>query len=210
MPLSRSDERFFASTRGQIVTLLRRARRTVDEMASELGLTDNAIRAHLATLERDGLVTQAEPRRGAGKPAFTYELTPEADRLFPNAYGVLLRQLLEVLSDQLPRDAVIAALREVGHRMAQERGAASGPLPQRVQEALAVLADLGGLAEAEDQGDGYVIRGHSCPLAVAVGGSADTCMLAESLLTDIVGLPVRQTCDTGPPPRCRFEVDAAD
>ena len=61
MPLSRSDERFFASTRGQIVTLLRRALRTVDELAGELGLTDNAIRAHLAALERDGLVTQGEP-----------------------------------------------------------------------------------------------------------------------------------------------------
>jgi predicted ArsR family transcriptional regulator len=210
MPLSRSDERFFASTRGQIVTLLRRARRTVEELAGELGLTDNAIRAHLATLERDGLVTQAEPRRGAGKPAFTYELTPEADRLFPDAYGVLLRQLLEVLSDQLPRDAVVAALREVGHRLAQERGTVSGPLPRRVEEALAALSDLGGLAEAEEQGNIWVIRGHSCPLAAAVGGTADTCLLAESLLTDLTGVPVYQRCDTGSPPCCRFEIGTAD
>ena len=210
MPLSRSDERFFASTRGQIVTLLRRALRTVDELAGKLGLTDNAIRAHLAALERDGLVTQGEPRRGVGKPAYTYELSPEADRLFPNAYGMLLRQLLEVLGDQLPPDTVVSALREVGHRLAAERGTVSGPLPQRVEAAVAMLQDLGGLAQAEDRGERFLIQGASCPLAAAVGGNPDTCLLAETLLADLIGVPVCQVCDQGPPPRCRFEVAAAD
>src|SRR5947199_106053 len=38
------------TTRGQIVTLLRGGVRSVDELANELGLTDNAVRAHLAVL----------------------------------------------------------------------------------------------------------------------------------------------------------------
>ena len=44
---------FFASTRGQIVTLLRRSSRTVDELTQALDLTHTAVRAHLASLERD-------------------------------------------------------------------------------------------------------------------------------------------------------------
>src|SRR5207249_6425780 len=64
MPRTRWDERFFASTRGRIVQLLRRATSTVDELAEALGLTDNAVRAHLAILERDGLVQQKGVRRG--------------------------------------------------------------------------------------------------------------------------------------------------
>ena len=210
MPLSRSDERFFASTRGQIVTLLRRGRRTVDELAGELDLTDNAVRAHLAALERDHLVTQGEPRRGAGKPAFTYELTRDADRLFPNAYGVLLQQLLDVLGERVPREVVADALREVGHRVASQRGAVGGPLPQRVEAALAVFGDLGGLADAEPSGNGFLIQGHSCPLAAGVAGTPDTCLLAEALLSDLIGVPVRQLCDPGPPPSCRFEVTATE
>ncbi len=63
------NSRFFASTRGKIVTLLRRASRTVDELAQALDLTDNAVRAHLATLERDGFVQQRGERRGSGKPS---------------------------------------------------------------------------------------------------------------------------------------------
>src|ERR671928_1702040 len=80
---ARWDKRFFASTRGRIVALLRRTARTVDELAAALDLTDNAVRAHLATLERDGLVEQQGVRRGAGKPAAAYALTLEAEHLFP-------------------------------------------------------------------------------------------------------------------------------
>lgn len=210
MPLSRSDERFFTSTRGQIVTLLRRGRRTVDELAGELGLTDNAVRAHLAALERDHLARQAEPRRGTGKPAFTYELTPDADRLFPNAYGLLLQQFLDVLGEHVPREVVAAALRETGRRVASERGAVGGPLPQRVESALAVFGDLGGLADAEPSGSGFWIHGLRCPLAAAVSGTPDTCLLAEALLSDLIGVPVRQHCDPGPPPSCRFELAATE
>ena len=42
--------RFLESTRGQVVLLLRRGARTVEELAQALGLTDNAVRSHLAAL----------------------------------------------------------------------------------------------------------------------------------------------------------------
>lgn len=202
------DQRFFASTRGQIVTLLRRGPRTVDELAAAVGLTDNAVRTHLTALERDGLVRQGAPRRGSGRPSFTYELTPEAERVFPKAYGVLLRELLDVLAERLPREVVTEALQEVGHRLAEEQPAPEGDLPDRVERALATLANLGGFAEAETTEEGVVIRGYSCPLAAGVEGNPDTCLLAEALLADLIGVPVHQACDPGPPPRCRFEVPA--
>ena len=71
------------STRGRIVSLLRGKVSTVNELAQELGLTDNAVRAHLLSLERDGLVRQSGVQRGYRKPHFAYELTPEAESLFP-------------------------------------------------------------------------------------------------------------------------------
>ena len=114
----RWDQRFFASTRGQIVALLRRASRTVEELAQALGLTDNAIRAHLASLERDGLVRQQGVRRGARRPSYAYDLTPEADRLFPKPYAPVLGQLLDVLAERLEPAEVEALLRAVGRRLA--------------------------------------------------------------------------------------------
>src|SRR3712207_8581849 len=62
------NKRFLETTRGQIVALLRRGTRTVEELAAALGLTDNAVRAHLAALERDGLVRQAGPPGPGARP----------------------------------------------------------------------------------------------------------------------------------------------
>jgi predicted ArsR family transcriptional regulator len=45
-PREREIDRFFESTRGRIVTLLRRTAMTTEELAKALGLTDNAVRAH--------------------------------------------------------------------------------------------------------------------------------------------------------------------
>src|SRR5437764_15198618 len=98
MPRLHWNQRFFASTRGRILMLLRRAGRTVDELAQILNLTDNAVRAHLATLERGGFVRQLGERRGIGKPAKIYELSTDAERLFTASYESILRPLLKVLS----------------------------------------------------------------------------------------------------------------
>src|SRR5918994_128975 len=116
------DQKFFESTRGQLVTLLRRAGRTVEELARALNLTDNGVRAHLATLERDGIVRQRGSVRhgsGGGKPAYVYELTPEAEELFPKAYEPVLSQLLDVLAGQLGAQESEALLKSVGRRLAE-------------------------------------------------------------------------------------------
>jgi predicted ArsR family transcriptional regulator len=200
------DERFFASTRGRVTTLLRHGDRTVEELAQALGLTDNAVRAHLTTLERDGLVRQAGLRRGTSKPAYAYTLTPAAERLFPKAYGTLLRILLDVLLERLPSSAVDDAVREVGHRVAAGQTVPNGELRDRVDRALAMLGELGGLAEAEEREDGFIIRGASCPLAAAVPGHPEVCHLAETLLSDLIGVPVAECCQRGDQPRCCFAV----
>src|SRR5687767_8775604 len=114
------DKRFFESTRGQIVTILRGSPCTVDELAEKLNLTDNAVRAHLATLERDGVVRQTGLRRGPRKPHFTYALTEEADKLFPKAYDALLNQLIAVLKTRLQPDEIEDVLREVGRAVAAD------------------------------------------------------------------------------------------
>ncbi len=120
------DRLFFDSTRGQTVTLLRRSGRTVDELAKALGLTNNGVRAHLATLERDGVVRQrgsVRPGSGGGKPAYVYELTPEAEDMFPKAYEPVLGYLLDVLSEGLGSKESEALLRDVGRRIAEGRKA---------------------------------------------------------------------------------------
>ena len=202
----RWDQRFFASTRGRIVALLRRASRTVEELAQALGLTDNAIRAHLASLERDGLVRQEGVRRGVRKPSYAYDLTPEADRLFPKPYAPVLGQLLDVLAERLEPAEVEALLRAVGRRLVAGQAAGPHDLRARLDVAVAALNELGGLAELEEDEGAFVIRGYSCPLAAVTPGRPAVCKLAETLVAEVVGVPVRECCDRGERPRCQFEI----
>ena len=203
------NRRFLETTRGQILGVLRRSSRTVDEIADSLGLTDNAIRAHLSTLERDGLVHQQGLRRGAGagKPATVYEMPAAAEPLFSQAYVPVLEAMLEELSVEMPMKKREELLRNVGHRLA-----AGISLPQttdlesRVAEATKLVNALGGDAEVEKVDGSLRIRGCGCPLSAATSRRPEVCKAMETLLQDVIGEPVREHCDHGERPRCCFDI----
>jgi predicted ArsR family transcriptional regulator len=199
------DKRFFSSTRGRIVRLLRAASRTVDELADALGLTDNAVRAHLVTLERDGLVEASGQRRGVSKPAIAYDLTDQAEQLFPKAYEPVLSHLVGVVGERFGAETAEALLRETGRRLANGHSR-QGTLRVRVGAAVAAFGELGGAAAVEEQDGRLFIRGRSCPLAGTVAEHPAVCQLGEALVSELVGTPVRTCCEVGDRPRCCFEV----
>jgi predicted ArsR family transcriptional regulator len=206
------DRRFLSTTRGQVVTLLSRAARTVEELAAALGVTDNAVRSHLSVLERDGLVRQHGVRRSGGKPAYIYDVTPVAEQLFPKAYGPVLGLVLDVLGERLPADAVEGVLREVAARLVAQSAAAAhrgGTAGDRIQRAVAVLEELGGSVDVEGEPakKGKVrLRAHGCPLASAVPRHPEACQMLASVLTEVIGAPVTECCEREGRPRCCFEV----
>lgn len=217
------DQRFFATTRGRLLSHLRHGEATVDELAHALDLTDNGIRAQLALLERDGLVCEDGVRRTAGsrKPSLLYRLAPGADRLFPKPYGHVLGALLAVMGERIGRAHVEAAVREVGRRLAgeigvpaREGGATVGEpggrngddTRARLAAAVEGLHALGGVAEVVEDDAGLAIRGVGCPLAAVVADHAEICGLTEAFIGTISGLTVCQHCERGPSPRCRFDV----
>jgi predicted ArsR family transcriptional regulator len=203
-----AEQRFFRSTRGQVILLLRRGGRTVNDLAAALSLTDNAIRAHLAALEKEGLVVETGTTPGVRRPHVVYALTPKAEALFPKAYETLLRELLTVMAGQLARDQMEDLLRSVGRRVASafEAPSTDVPLRQRVEAAALVLGEIGGLADVEEGEGTLTIRGCNCPLQSAVTAYPDACQVAETLLSELIGAPVRECCQKGDNPRCCFEV----
>lgn len=211
MPASQWIERLLASTRGRVIALLRRSQRTVNELAAEIGVSDNAIRSHLAALERDGLIEQhvASPK-GVGKPSHVYALTPEADALLPKAYAPVLSLLLSTLAERMEPEELEGLLHEVGRRAAAGRSDPSVELRMRIDAAYGVLGEMGGVADIEDTGDAVVIRGYSCPVAALVPEHPQICHMTEALLSELVGVPVQEHCVKGERPRCRFVVPLAD
>ena len=201
-------ERLFKSTRGKILELLRTRECTVNDLAEALRLTDNAVRAHLASLERDRLVVYSGMKPGFRKPHTTYALGPEAEQLFPKAYGRLISLLMSIFSRQVEPRNLRAGMRAAGRTLAEEhlselRGKTR---QQRIDAALGILKELGGAASFREEDGKHFIYGNGCPIAAATTDHPEACLLAESLLTELIGSPVQEQCIRGPTPSCRFEV----
>ena len=203
--------RFFETTRGRIVQRLRRSTGTVEELAQHLHLTDNAIRSHLATLERDGLVHRSGVRRGqgAGKPAIEYAIHPEAEPIFSRAFAPMLLSILDELVEQATEAQRESLMRGAGRRLASALAMprAGDDTASRTRAAVAVLARLGGEAEArEEEGVVRIAGCGACPLGSAVAEHPELCRAIESLLTEVVGAPVTSVCARGVSSRCGFEM----
>jgi predicted ArsR family transcriptional regulator len=201
-------KRILESTRGQILQLLRTREQTVNNFAAALQLTDNAVRAHLLSLERDGLVHQSGTQPGVRKPHATYALTADAEQIFPKAYGPLVDLILTVFSRKLTPSELKTGMREVGRAMANAhlREVKGKTRQQRINAALRILSDLGGAARFEKSQGKHFIRGHGCPLAAATAHHPEACLIAESLLSRVIGAPVKEHCARQRAPSCCFEI----
>lgn len=206
MPVPPRQPSSLKGTRELIVDLLRRSSLTANDIAARLGLTHNAVRSHLSALQREGIVRQGSLRRSASRPAVLYELAPEAEAAFSRAYIPFVAQLVRVLQERLPEGELDQVMHTVGRRLGSEWPRLRGDLPQRVKAASKLLEDLGALNEVEKRNGGFVIRGHGCLLAEAVNGRPEVCRAMESLLAELLEVPVHECCDRGARPRCCFEI----
>jgi predicted ArsR family transcriptional regulator len=195
-------------TRGRILALLREGVWTVEDLATRLDVTDNAIRFHLSSLEAQGAVTKEGVRRrpGAGKPADLYTITPATEESFSRAYVPVLTACLAELRDTMPTVQLLSFLKRVGKRLAGNVGAASGSLQNRVTGASRVLNDLGGVTVVEKAGNAYHIIGRACPLSRAVESDHCVCAAVTELVAEVVDAHVTERCDRSGRPRCHFEI----
>ena len=200
--------RLLGETQARLIGLLRRSQQSITSLAEALGLTDNAVRLHIAALHRDGIVEQVGTQRDTGgKPARVYGLTREGEELFPKAYALVLGKLIEEIVRTEGRERAITLLRAVGARAAA--GAPRGTNPKRRMEAAAQLfRDLGSDAEIEHASDGagWRLQSYGCPLSAVTAGHAELCELGKALVEEVVGEPVTECCQRGERPRCGFAI----
>lgn len=183
------DLGFFQTTRGHIVERLKRVgASTAVELARPLGLTANAVRQHLARLERDGYVAERSVRRGKTKPSFLYSLTPHGDELFPQRYNALLRVVLNELQREEGPHRVDELFRKIGERSARkyaDRFAGKGAA-ERVGELTKILQERGVVADYEPSADGFVLREHNCPFKDVVAEHPQICTVVHTLMEELL------------------------
>jgi DeoR family transcriptional regulator, suf operon transcriptional repressor len=196
------------STQGRIISILRGREATVDDLATALGVTRGAIRLHLATLERDGLVHVVGTRAGPTKPSRLYAVTPGLEQQLSRAYVPLLTEILHVLSERMSTRKFDEFMRSVGRRLLRGRARPHGSALARAQAASGLLNELGGTSRVIKEDGALWIHAASCPLAVTTAQHPEACSAVESLLSEFTGLGVVSCCARKDRLRCCFQVTA--
>ncbi len=164
-PISGQED---TSTRREIINILRTAGPlTVGELGDRLGITHVAVRRHLTSLERDGLVTSVQERLPMGRPTRVYSLTDAADELFPKKYGSLTLEVLDFMS-QADTDLVEQFFTARGQGMVNKYGPeiqTGETMGDRVSRLSEVQLANGYLATWEKaDGKGFILKEFNCPV----------------------------------------------
>lgn len=186
-----------SSTRKVILTMLKvKGPLSVGEMAKELGITEMAIRRHLNTLERDGLIASRLVRQAMGRPTNLYSLTELSDDLFPKKYQHLALELLEELRQEEGEQRVSRLFERRKLRLYNKyRQRMEG---KTLEEKVSELADLqnasGYMVLWEKDGEGsYVLKEHNCPIAQVANEYQQACQCELSLFQNLLQAHVERT-----------------
>ncbi len=195
--------------RAAVLDLIRRGARTVNAMAAELRISDNAVRAHLSALERDGLIERKGLVRSgtAGQPAAEYDLTAAGEVAQSKAYPTALAAVVAAASHRFDARARRALFLDAGRRLAATMPSReAGTVAERAKACATLIESLGGHATVTAARGSATIQGAGCPLAAGVRADPATCFLIEGLLEAHTGSEAEQQCSHGEHPACRFRL----
>lgn len=209
------------STKSQILALLKRsAASTVEELASALDLARMTVRQHLATLERDNLVTAREVRRRTGRPHFVYSLTDKGEETFPKRYDRLADMLIDEValldSSEIeglsPADKKTLLFRKLARRIASQyaQRLEGKSLEERVSAVVDILQAESGFAEWRKLAEGFEILGYNCPYRRVADSQDEVCVWHLELLGQLLDGRVRAAeFQTHGGDCCRFIVETS-
>jgi predicted ArsR family transcriptional regulator len=169
-----------------------------DQLAERIGASRTGVLQQLRALEAAHLVSRQTVRHGVGRPRHLYDVTADAQDLFPSNYDGLASGLLAAIQavggDDL-LDQVFAARRcQLGNRVREqmtERVAPEAPLFDRVRELAVIQGDQGYLADATLGPDGTIrLREHNCAIYHIAAGSPAACQAELELFSEILGAEV--------------------
>jgi predicted ArsR family transcriptional regulator len=193
-----------------------------DQLAAHLGASRTGVLQQLRALELGGLVSRQTVRHGVGRPRHLYDVTPDAQDLFPSNYDGLAAGLLAAVhsvgGDDLLDDVLAARRRQMGERIRRrisERVPESAPLVDRIRE-LALIQDEQGylaLAETDLAGEAHLVE-YNCAIFHVARHNPAACRAELDLFREVLGgTVVRESHIASGDRCCRYRVlgpDTAD
>jgi predicted ArsR family transcriptional regulator len=179
----------------------------VDTLASQLNISRNAVRQHLTSLERDGVVAKGGIQASGGRPEQLYVLSERGQEAFPRQYAWFAELLLGLLESELGSAVVAERMADLGRTVA-------GPLADRLAKSdpdgqiaglVEVLQEMGYDAAAVATGAEPIVEAHNCVFHKLARQSPHLCTFDVAFAEAATGRRVEhRTCMARGDSSCRF------
>ena len=182
-----------SETRMRILQLLKmRASMTVGQLTDALHISQMGVRQHLAILEAERLVEHYQEKQGRGRPPHVYQLTDEANSLFPTTYANFAVGLMHEVAkfngpgfiNKVFRERMKAQLETYQLRLKGKT------LSERVKELARIRDEEGYMARFDENEDDYVLIEHNCPIAVIAEEYPHVCEIELALFRQSLGAKI--------------------
>ena len=179
-------------TRRRIVKLLKtQGPQDSARLAAKLKVTPMAVRQHLYALQQEKLVAAEERPVPVGRPAKFWRLTPEANRLFPDAYAELSVALIDAVGDTFGAAGMERLLRA---RLAKQQAEYAAridpraPLATKLHQLARIRTEEGYMAEVKADGRGaFLFIENHCPICAAATACQGFCATELDLFRGVLG-----------------------
>lgn len=198
------------STKDKILDLLKKeVSLSVNELTDCLQITHMAVRKHLNSLEKDGLLESHEMKKPMGRPLQLYSLSKKGERLFPKNYEGITIEFLRDLKEIYGEESITLLFKKREQRLTNEYSAKMEHKsnPDKIKELVRIQNEKGYMANIEQlEPNTYELIEYNCPiLSVAdeynIACSCETQMLKNVLKTDQIK---RTNCKTDGDHHCKF------
>jgi len=176
-----------------LLHLKRNGEMTVSELCGLLGITEMAVRRHLASLQHDGLVESKTVKQTRGRPTHRYRLSDKAAGLFPSGFQALAGDFLDMVREERGHKGVMEFLSHRNDRIAErlKTRMADKSLGDRVAEVAKIFTEDGYMTEWEKLPDGnYLIYQRNCALHDLANQYRQVCVLEPKLIEVLLGVKV--------------------
>lgn len=205
------------SRQQDLLTLLleTKAGLTVDELAKGLAITRNAVRQHLAALEKAGVVVASETRPSGGRPQQLYVLSDKGFELFPRQYALLAKLLVEAAVQEGGSAGLAQRMKNMGlaagKQLLAEQPLMKAPA-ERAHKLITLMKQLGyGAKEVPSAGKTTTIEADNCVFHSLARQHPEICQFDLALMSSFAGRPVdHQTCMARGDNVCRFKLGVED
>lgn len=192
-----------------LVHLRRNGPTSPDGLAAALAASRTGVLQQLHALESANLVQHVLERHGVGRPRHLYDVTADAQDLFPEDYDGLASGLLTAIAsiggDELIEQVFAARRRQIGDRVRREMDDILPPgatLTERVMLLAAIQDRAGYLADARPEEGGLRLVERNCAIHHVAQNQPAACAAELALFSEVLDADVVRESHIASGERC--------